>query len=315
MPNPAPYPDFLRLEQALVPFVDASIETEGAHHIKPLHRYIAMRLVIEGGFPPEDIIPRPPLTITRSGTQRKLRFDNTPIPRSARGEATVIGGLKSKKIDVVVFKPTVGPVLAISVKGTKKAFRNLTNRMEEAIGDSTNLHIMYPGLVYGFLHILQASRAGAPGLLPNDVSINSTGDVTTSLKRYHDVLAGLSGRRLVRDDYTKYEAVGFAIAERTPSSASVFGGYPPFGDTLALETFFETLYQIYDLRYPYMSHRKGLRRLSWLADSQAFQGLNTDESLTSRFGYAPRIGVVDEEDDDDEPDEETGGEPAQAVGQ
>ncbi len=301
MPIPAPIPEFLRLEQALVPFVDADIQTEGSQHIKPLHRYIGMRLVVEGGFAPEDITPRPPLAITRTGKERKLRFDSTPPPRWARGEATVIGGLKSKKIDVVVHKPTVGPVLAVSVKGTKKAFRNLTNRMEEAIGDSTNLHIMYPGLVYGFLHILQVNRAGS-GFEQSDVSVNISGDATTPVKRYHDVLAGLTGRRLVRDDYTKYEAVGFALAERAPATARVLGEYPPLGDSLALETFFETLYRIYDLRYPYMSHRTGLRRLSWGSDSPAFQGLGADESLSSRFGYAPRIGIPDE-DDEDEADE------------
>src|SRR6266511_4250491 len=54
-------------------------------------------------------------------------------------------GLKSKAVDVVVTKEANGPVLAISVKGTGNAFWNLTNRMEEAIGDSANLHITHPG--------------------------------------------------------------------------------------------------------------------------------------------------------------------------
>lgn len=47
-------------------------------------------------------------------------------------EATVFGGMKSKNIDVVVSMRGIGPVLAVSCKGTVGAYRNLTNRMEEA---------------------------------------------------------------------------------------------------------------------------------------------------------------------------------------
>src|SRR5205085_2297991 len=126
-------------------------------------------------------------------------------------EQTVLGGLKTKDIDVVVAKPGIGPVVAISVKGTGGAFRNLTNRMEEAIGDCTNLHIMYPGLVYSFLHVLKANRAGPQGLAPNDISVNEKGEVVQAIRRYHDVLLGLAGRRLVRDDLTRYEAVCLAL--------------------------------------------------------------------------------------------------------
>lgn len=71
--------------------------------------------------------------------------------RAAGGELTVLGGLKTKDVDVVVTKPAIGPCIAVSIKGTLNAFRNLTNRMEEAVGDCTNLHISYPNLVYGFL--------------------------------------------------------------------------------------------------------------------------------------------------------------------
>ena len=32
--------------------------TQSQQHIKPLHAYEAARLVIEGGFPPDDLLPR-----------------------------------------------------------------------------------------------------------------------------------------------------------------------------------------------------------------------------------------------------------------
>ena len=76
----------------------------------------------------------------------------------SRGERTILGGLKTKDVDVVVAKHGIGPVMAVSMKGTLNAFRNLTNRMEEAVGDCTNLHISYPALVYGFLQVMRANR-------------------------------------------------------------------------------------------------------------------------------------------------------------
>jgi hypothetical protein len=36
---------------------------QSAQHIKPLHWYLASRLVIEGGFKPDDISPRPPFAV------------------------------------------------------------------------------------------------------------------------------------------------------------------------------------------------------------------------------------------------------------
>jgi hypothetical protein len=51
-----------------------------------------------------------------------------------------------------------GLVLAVSCKGVTKAFRNLTNRMEETIGECTNLHITYPAMVIGYFAILRANR-------------------------------------------------------------------------------------------------------------------------------------------------------------
>ncbi|MBM3855614.1 MAG: hypothetical protein FJ399_21090 [Verrucomicrobia bacterium] len=287
----------VRLEKALVPFVSAGIATQGSEHIKPVHWYLAVRLVLEGGFAPEDITPTPPLVVRGSGRQKKLTYS---APARKDAELAVIGGLKSKKIDVVVTKPGVGPVLAISVKGTKKAFRNLTNRMEEAIGDSTNLHIMYPGLVYGFFHVLQANQAGTPRLMKSDTSVDLQGNVVKAVRRYHDVLANLAGRRLVRDDYTRYEAVGFALVQKTAEGSSILSGFPEPGSPLAPEKFFQTLYQIYDLRYPYMSNRQGLARHAWSSDSPVFAGLPDEEARFSRFGYSPRIGVSDEVEDESE---------------
>ena len=101
--------------------------TQSQQHIKPLHWYATCRLVLEGGFHPDELRPRPPFRVTRRRGQNLVHFD----PSTATGgEATVFGGLKTKKVDVVVTKPQLGPVLAVSCKGITGAFRNLTNRME-----------------------------------------------------------------------------------------------------------------------------------------------------------------------------------------
>ena len=142
--------------EALAAFAEFTGKTQSASHIKPLHWYVACRLVLEGGFDPADITPRPPFRVQRrSGTPPILHFDATV---AGGGERTVLGGLKTKNVDVVVTRDGIGPVLAVSCKGVTGAFRNLTNRMEETIGECTNLHITYPALVLGYLVLLRANR-------------------------------------------------------------------------------------------------------------------------------------------------------------
>ena len=137
------------------------------------------------------------------------------------------------------------------MKGTLNAFRNLTNRMEEAIGDCTNLHITYPALVYGFLQVIRATKAGG-GVPPNDVCVTATGGVNDLIARYHDVLSRLSGRADVRDESTKYEAVSLALVDPDPPSrGTILPIFPPASSALRFESFFNRLYEAYDLRFVY----------------------------------------------------------------
>ena len=62
----------------------------------------------------------------------------------------------------MINKDGLGPVLAVSCKGMTGAFRNLTNRMEETIGECTNLHITYPALVFGYLFVIRANKRTEP---------------------------------------------------------------------------------------------------------------------------------------------------------
>jgi hypothetical protein len=236
--------------------------------------------VLEGGFHPENIVPHPPLRVESRGTANNKRWLLFHDPAVAHlSELTIVGGLKTKAVDVVVAKPGIGPCLAISVKGTLNAFRNLTNRMEEAAGDCTNIHISYPNLVYGFLHIIRANRREEVKS-SNDVAIDNSGNVTVAISRYHDVIARLGGRRDVRNDVSRYEAICLALVDTTESErGSVLQTFPPMESEIRFERFFETLYRAYDLRYVYSAPalQRETERLCWDRESPAFDVTNASE--------------------------------------
>lgn len=289
--------------EALAAFAEFTGKTQSASHIKPLHWYVACRLVIEGGFDPADIVPRPPFRVERrSGRAPVLHYD----PALARGgERTVLGGLKTKNVDVVVTREGIGPVLAVSCKGVTGAFRNLTNRMEETIGECTNLHITYPALVLGYLVLLRANRfvetalddaaeivedmaeaaEGAKTLAANDIAMTEGGEPVAGIVRFHNALRELVGRRGIRDDVSRYEAIGFGLVEmHGPQRNGLLDSFPLSDSPLKLSDFFDTLYARYDERFvvsaPDLS--RVTRRLEWDPTSPAFEVPNLD--------YAPRIG-------------------------
>jgi hypothetical protein len=242
-------------------------------------------LVIEGGFRPESIIPTPPFRVetTGSGSTRRHRliYDES---LARPGEQIILGGLKTKSVDVVISTKELGPCMAISVKGSINAFRNLTNRMEEAVGDCTNLHISYPALVYGFLHVIKANRAGeVPNA--NDVAIYSDGSVTDSIMRYHDTMARLTHRVDVRNEASRYEAVALALVNTVEANrGELLTRYPLPDSRLFFEKFFPTLYRIYDLRFVYSAPalKSATQRLEWAPDSPAL-------SLPQLAGLNPRV--------------------------
>lgn len=254
--------------------------------------------MVEGGFDPDDVTPRPPFRVERrSGRAPRLHLDQS---RAGGGERTILGGLKTKNVDVVVTKEGIGPVLAVSCKGVTGAFRNLTNRMEETIGECTNLHITYPALVLGYLVLLRANRhvdalledtaaaEGDPGrqLAANDIAIAEGGEPVAAIMRFHNALREMVGRRGIRNDVSRYEAIGFGMVEmEAPSRGALLANYPESDSELRLERFFETLLLRYDERFvtsaPDLASKT--RRLEWAADSPALQGLAVD--------YEPRTSA------------------------
>jgi len=192
--------------------------------------------------------------------------------------------MKSKNIDVVVSMRGIGPVLAISCKGTVGAYRNLTNRMEEAIGDCTNIHAAYPALVYGFISLLKANMG--PLAVGNDVAIGSSGTVVTPIRRYHLALTNLSGRKWLRDDPSAYEAAALVMIDMAdPGKGIVYDKFPEAGSTAHFSAFFRTLYTRYDERFVYNAPDmlSVTARRQWSGDSPALRDINP-----ASYGYEVR---------------------------
>jgi hypothetical protein len=299
---------WINQQSALTTFATYSGPTQSQQHIKPLHYYVACRLVVEGGFLPEEITPRPPFRAQRDRDGWQLIYD----PDVATGsERTLLGGLKTKDVDVVIIKNGLGPAMAVSCKGAIGAFRNLTNRMEEAVGDCTNLHITYPAMVTGFLFVLrahrhdamvaaEATRQGTPapgrGVGLNDIAISKSGEPVEAIVRFHNALRELTGRRGIRDDVSRYESVSLVLVDPAgPPAGQVLASYPTADSPLRVEQFFDTLYMRYDERYVYSAPdlKSVTRRREWSPESPA---LTRDHFSTtfpaSTFDYQPRIAVL-----------------------
>jgi hypothetical protein len=289
-----PFLKFINLTNAKAACVEET--TQGQEHIKPLHRHFAMRLVLEGGFFPDDITPHPPFEFKKIAGRNQLSFNEV---LGSNSEQTVFGGVKTKQIDVVVTKRNVGPVIAISFKATQNAFRNLTNRMEEAVGDCTNLHLRYPSLVYGFYHVLLANRLSQVGehrlvRSKQDVSIDETGNILPQVMRYCKAIEALSDRKSQFDEPSAYEAVAIDFVESAPT---IIGqSFEPAVDTIDSvhrDSFLQKLLEIYDFRYPFMGESiAGMERVEWDENSPLFDTIKEQtgaDDLETAIGYIPRI--------------------------
>lgn len=161
-----------------------------------------------------------------------------------------------------LFCPGIGPALGISVKSTGSAFRNLTNRMEEAPGDCVNIHMMYPGFVFGFLHLIRFGRVG-DGLSPNDSSFDSDDRPFESIVRYHNALCALTGRSTIMDPPIRYESIGLLVYRCFGEKVEIWPNYPAPESPVHYSRFFQRLYDAYDLRYAYPDAKGQNHRKSW----------------------------------------------------
>lgn len=274
-------PHFLTLREAIQELCGTA-KTQSAKHIKPVHFHCGTRQILEGGFPPSWLLPRPGLSsAARTNREHTLQVDSRQEDRS---ECSVLGGIKHKNIDVTVMVPGIGPALGISAKSTGNAFRNLTNRMEEALGDCANIHMMYPGFVFGFLHFLRYATVSEAGT--EDATIDSVGNPRDQIKRYHDVLVSLSGRMTVTDPAMRYESVGLVMYRQNDGIVQIDDGFPHRDSPVHFSKFFRGLYDKYDLRYSYPDSSGRSARKLWRT-----KGLELPTSFDDEVGYPwePRL--------------------------
>ena len=241
------------------------IGTESAEHIKPVHKYCSNRLVIEGGFPPEMVLPTPPLS-SKGLTNRRYRLRSAPDSAND-AERRVLGGIEYKNLDVTVVLPDLGPAVGISAKSTGNAFRNLTNRMEEAVGECANVHMMYPGFVFGFLHLIKFAKVSG-GVARPDASFGEDNEPLAQIQRYHEVLMSLSGREAVTETGTRYESVGLLVYRCLGGNVEIWPEYPKQESPVHFRHFFNRLYQRYDLRFSFPDDRRANARKEWVTGDE-----------------------------------------------
>jgi hypothetical protein len=258
--------EYLDIQNILKAYCDPDANIQSQEHIKPFHYYSAIRLVLEGGFEPESILPHPPFASDKQ-TLEKYFLRHSP-EKASKSEATVLGGLRTKQIDLTVRNAEAGPTLGISFKTTNNAFRNIPNRVEELLGDVTNIHLRYPAFTYGFCHIIKMMReTEAPQ--KNDASFTNAGEPVTSIRQFHDLLTQLVGRTRITDRPEQYESVALLIIECGKKGAKIYDGYPPKDSPVHFSRFFERLYRVYDERYCYVGADKAFCRKFWTLSSDA----------------------------------------------
>jgi hypothetical protein len=202
-------------------------------------------------------------------------------------EHRVLGGIKYKDVDITVLVPGLGPALAISGKSTGNVFRNLTNRMEEALGECTNVHLMYPGLVFGFLHLIRFAKESEVRNV-QDASFDEQGEPLPAIRRYHDVMLALSGRSTITDPGMRYEAVALLVYRCAASGPLIVESYPPSDSPVRFSKFFQRLYDLYDLRFGYPDPDGPNIRKAWHPE---FEGLPRAVDIHSPFQWQPRLAA------------------------
>jgi len=277
-------------------FATSIATTQSADHIRPLHWYVSCRLVLEGGFLPEEITPRPPFRAEMRGAMSILHYEESV---ASGGEQAILGGLKTKNVDVVVTKQGIGPVLAVSCKGVTGALRNLTNRLEETIGECTNLHITYPALVLGYLVLLRANKrpsslrvSDVPSgyevseklLANNDIVVDDLDKPVLSVVRFHNALQEMTGRLGIREDISRYESIGLGLVRPDQvTGGDLVDGFPDESSSLSVHKFFDTLYKRYEERFVLSAPEltRITRRKQWAAIPE----------MPSEADYSPRLAV------------------------
>ena len=82
------------------------------------------------------------------------------------------------------------------------------------------------------------------------MALRQDGNPVESIFRFHSALRELTGRRGIRNDVSRYEAVALAMVElKGDRAGDLLKNFPPHDSPLRIERFFQSLYQRYEERY------------------------------------------------------------------
>ena len=266
------------LTRVVAPFAHSDPGARPEERIRALRCYVASRLVVEGGFQPARIRPRPPISVGRDRHGAFLRHD----PDAAKpGRRTLLGGLGTRKVGATVTVPGVGPELAVSVKWTRHGFDDPEEGLEEVAGGCVNLHMGYPALVCGFWHVLGVTVGGdvarpACGRPADGGRVSDALDYREGgeLYRYRHALSRLSERGDLRNDPSRYEACGLTLTRFGGELQRwvVDSGHSDSGSVLDFNRMFRRLYALYDRRFVFSASKLARRtaREFWHPESPLF---------------------------------------------
>jgi hypothetical protein len=172
-----------------------------------------------------------------------------------------VGAYLRKNVDIVAIHRTAGPTLAVSIKSlTKGVGKNLTNRVEEYVGEATNLHTRYPMLVFGFLILLELRTKPRTAKDPDITFLLEKGGPKPNplALRLLDRVRTFGGRRLLADPPGAYEATSAIFARNWttddsglgPGPPTIFSALPEPSSDVAIQQFFLQLSEVYQERNP-----------------------------------------------------------------
>jgi hypothetical protein len=184
------------------PIRDRNLGTTASNHIAVFERFWRKQLALAIGVSESEVGPR------------TFRFRDH----------------RSKSFDVC-WPLTGEPLVLISVKSMQNAYRNLTNRIEEAFGDSAVLRLYKSNAVFGFFFFIlngkvasgQAEQGrslrtvGAKGVAPYLESIEEGGDFfdLSDAARYRKASTGRLGKRQDTIRKAEQSLLDLAVTEPT----------------------------------------------------------------------------------------------------
>ena len=84
-------------------------------------------------------------------------------------------------------------------------------------------------------------------MAPNDVAVTNEDQPVDAIVRFYSALRELEGRRGIRDDISRYEAVSLGLVKmRNGAAGRLLSSFPTADSPLHLNRFFGTLYRRFD---------------------------------------------------------------------